>query len=188
MKWKGEEYHMKVNEEIKKLIDEVCELEQSEENRLRRDRWESIPRTARDQWRGLPKTDGSCLKGNVPIQVDPNNIFWSKYFNFSIKDYFLDPETFVKYYLKISMERFKLFNDDIFISKRIPIWMGAGYEASLFGMRVHFFDDVDPWIDYENIMIRQPKDLGKLPELDFSKSGLMPKAMKMYESVREIAG
>lgn len=174
------------NEEIKKLQEEIREIEQSKENIQRKDKWDCIPNTARDQWRGLPKTDGSCQKGIVPVQVDPNNMFWSRYFNFSIKEYFLNPETFVKNYLKISIERFKLFNDDIFVSKIVPIWMGAGYEASLFGMTIQFFDHIDPWIDYENTVIKQPEDLKKTGVPDFYKSGLMPQAIKMYERVKEL--
>jgi uroporphyrinogen-III decarboxylase len=174
---------MNYNDEIKKLQETIRELEQSEENRKRRDKWECIPDTARDQWRGLPKFDGSCLKGNVPVQIDPNNTFWSKYFKFSIKEYFLDPKVFVENFLKITIERFKLFDDDVFITKKVPLWMGSGYEASLFGMNVLFFDDVDPWIDYVNV-INKPEDLDKLQIPNFHNSGLMPQAIRMYEGVK----
>jgi uroporphyrinogen-III decarboxylase len=84
------------------------------------------------------------------------------------------------------LERFRLFDDDVFVSKMIPIWMGAGFEASLFGMTVRFFDDVDPWIVYENTVINEPDDLEKLALPDFYKSGLMPETIKMYEGVRAI--
>jgi len=134
----------------------------------------------------LPKTDYSCLKGNVPIEVEANNIFWSRYFHFSIKDYYLDPETFVENYLKITIEKFRLFNDDTFISRMVPMWMGVGYEANFFGMPIKFSDGMDPWIEYEKIIVREPEDLKKLPVPDFYKGGLMPQTIKMYEGVREI--
>lgn len=55
---------------IKVLLDEIRELEQSDENKQRKEKWQCIPKTARDlQWRGLPKTDYSWKTGEIPIQV-----------------------------------------------------------------------------------------------------------------------
>jgi len=175
---------MAKNDTIKKLMETIRELEQTEDNQRRKQKWECIPYTSRDQWRGLPKMDGSCLKGNVPVQVDANNTFWAKYFNFSLKDYYLNGEVFLENFLKATIERFKLFDDDVFITKRIPIWMASGYEASLFGMEVGFFHDIDPWIVFKDV-IEKPEDLKNLKVPDFYKSGLMPKAIEVYEYVKE---
>ncbi len=65
---------MSRKDSIKGLMDKVREMESSNENKRRRDKWDCIPYTARDQWRGLPKVDYSCCDGNIPIQIDMNNI------------------------------------------------------------------------------------------------------------------
>ncbi|MDK2798852.1 MAG: hypothetical protein PWP27_586 [Clostridiales bacterium] len=175
---------MQKSDIIKSLMETIRELEQTEDNQKRKEKWDCIPYTSRDQWRGLPKMDGSCLKGNVPVQVDPNNTFWAKYFNFSLKDYYLNGQVFLENYLKAIIERFKLFNDDVFVTKRVPIWMASGFEASMFGIDVNFFDDKDPWIDHK-VMIETPEDLKNMKIPDFYKSGLMPKAIEVYEYVKE---
>lgn len=170
---------------IKRLMEEIRELEQSDKNRIKKENWAELPLTARDQWRGVPRMDGSWKDGVVPIAVDMQNSFWAQKFGFSLKDYYLDPLTFIEYFLRITLDRFRIFDDDIFITRRIPIWMGCGYEGSMFGMKVHYFDDKDPWLDHR-IIINEPVDLERMEAPDFNKSGLMPEAIKMFEVVRNI--
>lgn len=167
-----------------RLLEEIRELEQSSKNIERKNKWECIPSTSRDQWRGLPRLDSSWKNDQIPVQVDMNMTFWAKYFNFSLKDYYLDPEIFLENYLKIKIERFKLFDDDVFVNKAVPVWMATGYEASLFGMDVKYFDDADPWIVYDDV-IKEHSDLDRLEMPDFRTSGLMPDAIRIYEYVRE---
>ena len=172
-------------ENIKRLLEEVRKLEQSSENKRRKEMWKEIPRTARDQWRGVPKNDRSWRCGAIPLTIDLQNSFWAKYFNFSLVDYYSDAGIFLEYYLKIMIERFKMFDDDTFIVKRIPIWAGSGFEGSMFGMQVHSYPDKDPWLDYEDI-IKNHDDLEKLDFPDFYTSGLMPVEIKLYEELKEI--
>ena len=171
------------SDKLKQLMETIREMEQSPENIKRRDRYD-WQRTPRDQWRGTPKLDSSCLEGNVPLQVDCNNTFWAKYFGYSVEDYFLNPEVFLENVFKIAIERFKLFDDDVFIQKSVPIWFGSAFEASLVGMNVLFSEESDPWIDYKDV-ITCPEDLDKMVYPDFYKSGLMPQAINVYEYCRE---
>jgi len=169
---------------IKRHMETIRELEQSDDNKRRKALWKDAQYRVGNHWRGLPRTDGSCLKGQVPVHTDPNNAFWAKYLNLSLKDFYLNGETFLENYLKITIERFKLFKDDAYIVKRIPMWMSVAYEATFFGMKVNFFDDIEPWLDYEEI-IKKPEDLKKMKFPNFYKSGLMPKAIEVYEYVKE---
>ena len=109
---------MNRRDNIKRLMEDFRTLEASEENQRRRAKWECIPYTARDQWRGLPKTDGSCWDGVIPISTDLNNTFWSHFLDFSLVDYYKDPEIFLENYLKICINRFKMFDDDVFLEKK----------------------------------------------------------------------
>ena len=171
---------------IRFLMEEVRQLELSADNQQRKAKWESIPYTARDQWRGLPKSDFSCLSGNVPVQVDPNNVFWAEYLGFKISDYFNNPYVFAENYLKMTIERFKLFADDVFVTRRLPMWGGAPFEASMYGMKIAFFDDTDPWIDYASLVIPEREALDSLAMPDFHKSGMMPNTISMYEQLHDI--
>ena len=170
---------------VKRLLEEVRILEQSSENKRRKEMWQEIPASARDQWRGVPKNDHSWKNGAIPLTIDLQNSFWAKYFNFSLVEYYSDAEVFLENYLKITVERFKMFADDTYIVKRIPIWAGSGFEGSMFGMRVHSYPDKDPWLD-NDIMIKTQDDLNKLSFPDFHTSGIMPVQIKLYEELKDI--
>lgn len=176
---------MNRRDNIKRLMEDFRTLEASEENQRRRAKWECIPYTARDQWRGLPKTDGSCWDGVIPISTDLNNTFWSHFLDFSLVDYYKDPEIFLENYLKICINRFKMFDDDVFLEKKVRIWMASGFEASLLGMNVCYFEHEDPNTDYKAIL-KTEDDFAKLPEMDFYKNGMMPQAINLYEKVKEL--
>ena len=176
-----------LNEQIKRLIDNFLELEQSEKNQLRKAKWQRLPPTGRDQWRATPKTDGSWREGNIPLVIDLQNSIWAKLLDFSLKDYYTHPEVFLEYYLRIMIERFKMFDDDVFLSKTISIWGGAAYEGSMFGMKYEMFDAQDPWLDH-TILINGSDDLERISFPDFHASGLMPDMLRVYEGVSEMLG
>ena len=172
---------------IRFLMEEVRQLELSADNQQRKAKWESIPYTARDQWRGLPKSDFSCLSGNVPVQVDPNNVFWAEYLGFKISDYFNNPYVFAENYLKMTIERFKLFADDVFVTRRLPMWGGAPFEAR----HVRDEDRVSlmiriPGSTTPSLVIPEREALDSLAMPDFHKSGMMPNTISMYEQLHDI--
>ncbi len=171
-------------DKIKYLMEEIRNLEQSEENQKRRAKWDCIQKTARDQWRGTPKMDGTASKGLAPVQMDCNTNFWGGYLGYKVCDYYRKPEVFLENYLKMKIERFKLFDDDIFVDKMIPIWMGSAFEASLMGMKVVYGDHEDPWIDFK-YFLENEASLEKIPELDFYHTGQMEDAVKIYEYCRD---
>lgn len=168
---------------IKRLMDEYRELEASEANQKRKAKWACIQKTTRDQWRGTPRIDGKSKYGAAPLQMDCNTNFWGAYLGYSVEDYYRKPEVFLENYMKMRIERFKLFEDDIFVDKMIPIWMGSAFEASLIGMRVVYSDVNDPWIDFK-YFLKEPEDLEKIPEFDFYHTGQMEDAVKIYEYCR----
>ena len=181
----------KSRDNIKRLQEEIRRLEASPENARRKSCWKMLPRTARDQWRGVPHHDGSWLSGStaVPVAVDMQPSFWARKFGFSLREYYLDPAVYLENYLRLSVERFTLFPDDIFLVRRIPIWMSCGYEGSLFGLRVHFFDDRDPWLDHTPV-INDLSDIDRIGMPQFgpgpTASGMMQDAFRMYEGIREL--
>lgn len=171
------------SEIIKRLMDEIRVLEASEENQRRKAKWACLQKTTRDQWRGTPKCDGLSKFGNAPLQMDCNTNFWGAYLGYRVGDYYRKPEVFLENYLKMRIERFKLFQDDIFVDKMVPIWMGSAFEASLIGMRVVYDDVNDPWIDFQ-YFLKEEADLDKIPAFDFYHTGQMEDAVKIYEYCR----
>jgi uroporphyrinogen-III decarboxylase len=172
---------------IKKLMDKVKEIAASDENKQRVALWQQVPKTGRDQWRGEPRHDRYYNGHRVPLGVDLQNTFWCNLLNFSLVDYFNDPDVFLEKYLEIVISRYNFFKDDIFVSPSVRMWMGSGYEASLFGLRVKFSDKQDPWADFTPV-IEDETLLAKMKIPDFYTSGQMPTAIKMYETVSKIVG
>lgn len=175
---------MKSNSTLKYLMEQAREIEISPENVRRKQKWNYVQPVAREQWRGVPRNDRSWKEGIVPIQADPSYTFWANYFDFSLKEYFLNWEVYLENYLKIAIERFKLFDDDVYMIKRIPIWPSVAFEASVIGLNVLFYDKKDPVAEYK-ILINDRSDLERLGFPDFYKSGLMPKCIEMYERMKE---
>jgi len=172
-------------ETIKYLMDEFRSLEESDENKRRRSMWKELNRCSRDQWRGTPKSDRSWKKGYVPITADIQVLTWSKIFDFDVNDYYFDPEVFVENYLKIMIFRFKNFQDDTFLEKRLPIWGTTVLEGTLFGVEASFRKDFEPWISHTPI-VNNAEDLKKIPMPDFKTSGIMPRLISMYEKAKEL--
>ena len=168
------------SEEIKRLMEEFRTLEQSGENQKRKKKFSCIQHTSRDQWRGTPRFDDTARFGDVPVELDNNTNFWGAYLGYDVGDYYRKPEVFLKNYLRMRIERFKLYDDDTFLDKMVPIWMGSAFEASLLGLKVAYVPDADPWIVFD-YYLQDIGDLGKIPELDFYHSGQMEDAIRMYE-------
>ena len=172
------------DDKIKYLMEQIRTLEESEENQKRKAKWACIQKTSRDQWRGTPKMEGTASKGQAPVQMDCNTNFWGGYLGYSVADYYQKPQVFLENYLKMRVERFRLFADDVFVDKLVPIWMGSAFEASLMGMRVVYGEKEDPWIDFK-YFLEDESSLEKIPELDFYHTGQMEDAVKIYEYCRD---
>ena len=175
------------NENIERLIDKFLELEQSEKNRIRKTKWKRLPSSGRDQWRATPKLDKSWKDGEIPIVIDMQNSIWSRYLNFSLREFYTDPRVFLENYLRIMTERFQLFDDDVYLSKIINIWGGAAYEGSLFGMKCTLSDNADPWLDYTPLICCED-DIDRMPMPEFEKSGMGVDMIRIYEGVKDILG
>lgn len=181
---RGKERRMGADK-YKYLMEELRTLEESEENQSRKNKWGGLQHTSRDQWRCTPKTDGSSCKGETPVQFDCNSNFWSGYLGYDVGEYYQNPEVFLENHLKMKIQRFKLFHDDVFLEKNIPIWMGSGFEASLIGMNICYAQREDPWIDFQ-YFLEDESSLEKIPEFDFYKTGQMPNAVRIYEFCMEM--
>jgi uroporphyrinogen-III decarboxylase len=110
--------------------------------------------------------------------------FFQPYLNFSLKDYFDNPELCVRKQLEMKIFLYNEIEDDVVNDEVIGLGFGSALVPSLFGQEAIFRDDTDP--EYGKSVIKNKEDLDRLGYPDFYKSGLMPKAHKMYQRMNEI--
>ncbi len=169
-----------VREDIRRLIDEVREIAESDRNKELQRKWAPQGDFARDHWRGEPRKDGSPA-----FTIAPENAMWSEILDFDLRDYYTKPEVYLEQQLQLRIYQFKEFDDDTCVSKVIPIWLGVVLEPSLFGVESVYFPHTDPWIAKKPV-IKEKSDLDKMDYPDFYRSGIMPTAHRMYEGIREL--
>lgn len=174
-----------MSDTIKRLMEEVRELEASAENQRRKKMYRWANMIARDQWRGTPKNDGSIKYGNIPVQIDMPAPFWNKYCGIDYVRHFDSGEQFVEDMLRIKIERFKRVLDDIFIDKDINMFMGVPFGASFFGHEVMLVHSTDPDVRYKQLFTDE-NELRQLKMVDFYKDGMMPLAIRLYEEALEV--
>ena len=173
-----------MSDKIKRLMEEVRELEASPENQRRKNMYRWGNRIARDQWRGMPKNDHSIKYGNLPVQIDMPAPYWHKCLRIDYKKHFVSGEQFVEDMLRIKIERFKQIPDDIFVDKDINMFMGVPFGASFFGHQILFMQDTDPEVRYRQLFTNE-EELKQLGMVDFYRDGLMPLAIRLYEEALE---
>ena len=178
---------MKPNDRILRLIERYQELAASPKNKARRERWGNIQHVSRDVWRGTARLDRSCQKGQVPVIAGMSNLFWHKKFGFSMQEYLLDPDTFLENFLKICIERFEKIDDDYVLDYQIQLRMASVFEAAMFGARPIYGDDIEPFLGKEPVITCQ-EDLDALPAFNFRETGLMPKGLRLYDTLQEYCG
>jgi len=169
---------------MQKLFDKIDELIESSRNQEILKAWNSQARPTKDHWRGTPFSSKKTKM--IPFTVEPEIPMWAKILDFNVKQYYTNPRCYFENNLKMMIYRFEEFQDFTPIEKTIGIWLGASFEASLFGSKTIFMEDEDPWIDREPV-IKRYEDLDRLEFPHFCKSGLMPLAHRMYSEMNELA-
>lgn len=170
---------------IKRLLQEVGEIADSDRNRQLERIWQPSEDAVRDSWRGTPRPVGSAGFKGIPITVEPEKAMWAKILGFRVKDFYTIPEVYLEYSLKIAKYKFQEFEDDAPVGKSVDIWLGSAFEPSLFGVETVYLEDKSPWIG-KNPIIKKEEDLDSLEYPDFYKSGSMPLAHRFYEHIREL--
>jgi hypothetical protein len=177
---------VKATDDLQRLLDEYLMLSESPENRRRLTCWE-LEECARDQWHGRPRANAFRDEGALPITVDLQNTFWLHLFPQDLAAVYSEPEAYLRFHLQKRIAGFKLLQDDTPLDRVIPVYLSTPFETSLFGVPVEYFPDKDPIIDQRPI-IHSAADLGRLEHFDFYGSGMMPRAHRLYEGVRDLAG
>lgn len=170
-------------ETIRKLQDEVREINESSRNKGKKEYWEVVPndKIATAMIRVLPRFSN---KG-IPFVVEPAKPMFSKLLGFSLGEYYQDPLTYLIAELKQKLFVAKEFDEDTYIDKKIRLYFGMLLEGSLFGMRCLFSDEINPTLKMTTPVINSEEDLKKLKYPDFYDSGIMPILHKFYEEINK---
>lgn len=170
-----------MNEDIGFLLDKIRNFLNSKENKRRTNFWKLQTGTAEAYWHGCPKEGLSF----IPFTIEPEHEMWAKILDFNLQDYYSNGRTYLLADLNMKIYRFENFLDGTPIGKTISLWMGAGFEASLFGVNQVYTQDKDPWVGREPLL-KNKKDLDKLVMPDFFDNPTMERVHKMYEEMKKL--
>lgn len=167
--------------DISFVMDGIRELENTEENERRSDLWKPIANTAEAYWHGNPRESLPC----VPFTIEPEHEMWAKILGFDLDEYYSDGRTYLLADLNMKIYRFENFLDGTPIGRTVSMWMGAGFEATLFGMEQQYTKDKDPWVGREPIL-KDHKNLDRIQTPNFYDSPPMTKIHEMYDDMKEL--
>ena len=128
--------------ETDRLIDSYVALVESPGNRARGEKWEPASPAAYYYWQRIPRPTA----GPMPLVVLSMNAFYHHAFGLDLRRFYLDPRTYLKGYLTACLSKFRWFQDDTYFLPEVPIWLGPSFEPNLFGQKVLYSEDKDPWI------------------------------------------
>jgi len=173
------------NLKIKDLISQVKEAALSEKNQKRFARWDMQSDSVFDHWRGVPATREQ--NGIIPFEIEPEIPLWGNILGFSVVEFYTDPRVYLENTLKMKLYRHEHFDEDTVVDLSVDIWLGTTLESSLFGLKTILVENQSPWLGRE-LLVTTEKDLAKLTQPDFYKSGLMPTAHRFYNEIKNLVG
>ena len=115
-------------------------------------------------------------------------IAWTHIFPYDFRQYCTDPLMYFEYQLKQKLWRFEQFpEDECGIAPDIGAWFTHYPDYTVCGMTLEFTSRGVPILQTDHPLTRDP-DLSVLPKtIDFRTSGQMPRFIKWYDDLVEIA-
>ena len=166
---------------INKLVDRIESESGSERNAEICDKW-NAPEVKHTYMHPVPRRTGQ-----IPIVADLECPLWAKVLDFSVKEFYTNPLTYLEKQLEMALFRYDVFRDDSGLGRTIAIWLGVNFEPSLLGGRSVYPDDFDPLVDRSSVVIKDEGSLRELEaqEIDIRNSGIMPLAHEFYGRIKE---
>ncbi len=166
---------------VEVLLKEIRALVRTDENRRRSELWKLQAGSAEAYWHGRPQEGLDC----IPFTIELEHEMWARIFDFDLDKYFAQGLTYLTADLKMKTYRFENFLDGTPMGKTISLWMGAGFEASLFGLNQVYTKNRDPWIGREPLL-RDKGDLDKLVMPDFYHASAMLGVHQMHKDMKRL--
>lgn len=166
---------------IRKMCEKVRMFYESERNKTKLSRWESIAGLQNVFTRWIPKT----ATNTVSFIADLDREMWVQVLDMDIEEIYSDPLAYLEFELRKKIYAFENLNDDFPLTKIITIWHGVGFLQTLLGLEQEPAQNGhEPWVGKHSI-IKDRNNLESLKIPDFYSSGLMPKIHTMYKTIRE---
>jgi hypothetical protein len=166
---------------LQELLEEYSGIVVSPRNQRCRGLWARTRSIVLDKWRGCPRPIGEI--GKAPVCVWLGSQFLLELLGTDLSRYYREPMYFLEHWLKTKLFHFQRFCDDNYYDAFIPIWLGEGFEATLWGMTICYDAARDPWIDRRRPVIQPDGDPRKLPWSGFGSEGLMPLVRRFHEEL-----
>ncbi len=123
--------------------------------------------------------------GRVRISSYMENIGWPELFGYEMRQVHDDPDFAAAQRLRELIFWADNVDDDTVPSATIQADVGMYWDITLFGMRIHHTPIGVP--EFEPHPLRERLDLSLLGRFDFSTTGDMPRILRKYARLREIA-
>ena len=171
---------------INQLLDALNSQFESPENKKRLSCWQVDQPgiRAETQWHGVPNytvADGRPM----PVTVECQDKIWQEKLGLDFKRYFVDPDYYLEYYLRMRLAKFKLFPDDTPLTRDIPVCFGVTHEAGLMGQEIHLDHGEEP--AFSNTPCVSDSYDFDVP-IDFSDNPFLKMAVPFYERIRHLVG
>lgn len=126
------------------------------------------------------------IDNNIPFVYWLDEGMWYHMFNINLERLYKEPLYYLENWLKARIFYYENFSDCTYVDNCIPIWLGLGFEATLFGCKTKYSKYEEPTIDFNDIIIKDHKDLKKLKVPDFYSSDRMKLAFKFYNEINKV--
>ena len=171
---------MSNSRELLRLLEQYRQAVASARNRQGSEVWAATRSIVLDKWRGCPRPIAET--GRAPVCVWLGSQFLVEMLGTDLSRYYREPMYFLEHWLKTKLLHFERFADDNYYDDFIPVWLGEGFEATLWGMKMCYDPAKDPWIDRRPV-IASEADIHRLSRPDFAARGLMPLAKRFYQDL-----
>ena len=111
---------------------------------------------------------------------------YAKVLDINCYDYYTRPEAQLYDQMRYHLWEAENLKCNRFFDKVAFISFGAAMDPSFFGAKAVFLQDQAPWIDSQNLLIKEHSDLDRLQEVDIKNGGLGPRVHQFYETMCEL--
>jgi hypothetical protein len=139
-----------------------------------------------EKFRGVPKALEET-ENKIPFIYWVSLDIWRDLFQIDIARFYTDPLYYLENWLKMRIFYFENFDDCNCFEPCIPICLGEGFEATLFGCKWVYSPDHEPAIDRSYKLIENLEDLKQLKIPDFYDNPQMELAITFYTELSNIA-
>ena len=166
-------------EELKRLMDEVRTLAQSDENKKRKAYWD---------FEGVGNDSLAKIRPAVtdvlPFTIEFDRPGCAKLLGTSLVRALSDPAQYLIFTLKSNIFQFKEFPDCRPIGFNIGYFTGSGFEKSLFGGEQILTED-DAWVSRDPLIEDMPP-VESMPDIDFYENRTMKQIHAFWETMCEL--